>query len=270
LRAGAPVGQGRREDIQRGAGVSVEARECAVVTGATSAIGQAGAAALAEAGYDLRLVGRDAARLEAAREALARSGARVEATLADLSRPGEAERAAREAAAGGAPPAALVHAAGLFDWASAACADPAAWDELVAVNLGAAMRLTRLFLPSMLARGRGVVVFIASMAGQGHFANNAAYVASKHGLVAFARSVFLEVRDAGVKVSAISPGLVEAGAALTLPPELHPNFLAPDDVADAVRYVLAASPRACPVEILLEPQRDPLRARAAAASGSAA
>lgn len=148
-------------------------------------------------------------------------------------------------------------AAGLFDWAPADEADPAVWSDLVHVNLLAAMRATRLIIPDLIASSSASLVFIASLAGLDVFAGNAAYVASKHGLVAFARAVFLDVRDRGVKVSAVCPGLVDAGASSVFPAEQRASFLRPDDVADAVLYVINASPSACPTEIRLEPQRDP-------------
>ncbi len=151
----------------------------------------------------------------------------------------------------------LVRAAGLFDWAPADEADVGAWARLVDLNLTVVMRLTRLLLPSLLSHAQSAVVLIASAAGHQGFANNAAYVASKHGVVGFGRALFLDLRDRGTKVCVISPGLVAAGASLTLPAHLHPRFLRPEDVAAAVRYVLATAPSVCPTEIHLEPQRTP-------------
>ncbi len=153
-------------------------------------------------------------------------------------------------------PGVLVYAAGLFDWAVPAEADRATWARLVEVNLTAAMRLTHMLLPG-LAQPGGAVVLIASGAGQQGFANNAAYVASKHRVVGFGRALFQEIRDQGTKVSVISPGLVAAGAALALDERLHPRFLRPEDVADAVLYVLSSAPSACPTEIILETQLTP-------------
>ncbi|CAN5659338.1 hypothetical protein BH18ACT2_BH18ACT2_04320 [soil metagenome] len=153
----------------------------------------------------------------------------------------------------------VVWAAGAFDWARADVADADAWANLVHINLVAAMRTTRLVLPDLVAAGGGSLVYIASLAGLDVFANNAAYVASKHGLVAFARAVFLDVRDHGVKVCAVCPGLVDAGATTGFPSEQRGLFLRPSDIADAVLYVVTSSATACPTEIRLEPQLDPHR-----------
>jgi NADP-dependent 3-hydroxy acid dehydrogenase YdfG len=69
--------------------------------------------------------------------------------------------------------------------------------------------------------------------------------------------VWLDVRDRGVKVSLVSPGLVAAGARLPAPvASARPEWLlAPEDVADAVRFVVAFPARGCPTEVRVEPQR---------------
>ena len=159
----------------------------------------------------------------------------------------------------------VVWAAGAFDWASADVADADTWDRLIDVNLAAAMRTTRLVLPGLIAAGGGSLVFVASLAGLDIFANNAAYVASKHGLVAFSRAVFLDVRDRGVKVCAICPGLVDAGASRAFPAAQRVRFLQPDDVADAVLYAVTTS-SCCvsnrdPSRTTAEPPRDVTPAR---------
>jgi 3-oxoacyl-[acyl-carrier protein] reductase len=131
------------------------------------------------------------------------------------------------------------------------------WDRTLATCLRAPMVLTRLVLPDMLAHGRGAIVNIASIAGKQGRGGEAAYAASKFGLIGFTQSLFEEVRDHGIKVVAICPGLVDT--------ELIPQnrrvdrakFLQPADIAEAVHDVLTSPLRACPTEIVLEPQYDP-------------
>ncbi len=153
----------------------------------------------------------------------------------------------------------LVNNAGIFDWASADEADPDVWDHLIDVNLKSAMHATRLALPHIKRGGPGAVVFIASMAGKAAFGMNAAYVASKHGMVGFAGSVFQDVRDHDIKVCAVCPGLVNAGAArrMDVPPGKFEEFIQPEDVAEAVRFVVTSPSTVCPTEILLNPQKTP-------------
>lgn len=155
----------------------------------------------------------------------------------------------------------LINNAGIFDWADAAEADLGVWDALIDVNLRGTMYATRLALPYILVqKEKGAVLFIASLAGKRTFPHNAAYVATKHAVVGFAGSVFQEVRDHGVKVSAICPGLTNAGAARTIPvedPAAFAHFIQAEDVAQTVRFVLTFPGTGCPTEIMLEPQRDP-------------
>ncbi len=229
----------------------------AVITGASSLIGRAIAVALAELGYDVALIGQDPERLEGTRLACAATGVKAQTHLCDIASEAEVTSTVAKIRVSQGEPSVLTHAAGLFDWAAPEQADWATWARLVDVNLTATMRLTHMLLPG-LTRPGGAVVLVGSGAGHQGFANNAAYVASKHGVVGFGRALFLDLRDKGTKVSVISPGLVAAGAALGIDPQWHSRFLRPEDVADAVRYVLSTSPRACPTEIILQPQQTPI------------
>src|SRR5207249_3466234 len=136
----------------------------ALVTGASSGIGAATAAALADAGASLLLSGRDEARLA---EVAGRTGGTV--LGGDLAAPGAAANLVEQALA--VPPAAargidiLVNNAGL-GWAGPVGEIPAAKvTELATVNLAAPIELTRLLVPGMTERGRGAVAFVSSIAG---------------------------------------------------------------------------------------------------------
>ena len=217
----------------------------ALVVGASSAIGGAVAAALTGDGYECLLWGRDWQRLAATgprwRQVDLRSPAEVQTALGEL--PGELS--------------VVVYAAGLFDWAPADEGSPDVWDELLTVNLAAAMRVTRGVLPALLAGAPSSLVLLGSAAARSPFAGNPAYVASKHGLAGFARSVFLDVRDRDVAVTLLSPGLVAAGAGLDAPGVRPAELLQPADVAAAVRWVVGTPANVCPVEVELQPQRTP-------------
>lgn len=119
-------------------------------------------------------------------------------------------------------------------------------------NLVGAMEATRLALPHLLKGTAPALIFIASISAITPFARGAAYAASKHGLLGFAQSLYEELRGAGLKVSTICPGNVntEMTRSTGLPARWD-ELLQPEDVADAVRYILSTSPRACPTEIVL-------------------
>ena len=233
-------------------------RRIAAVTGASSAIGAAIALVLADMGHDLALMGRNAARLDEVALECRRVGVQAATCPFDLAGPNAMATAVVRVRADMGEPRVLVHCAGVFDWARIDEADTETWAELMEINVTAAMRLTRLLVPSLRSYPGSAVIFIGSGAAYQGFANNAAYVASKHAVLGFGQALFQDLRDQGVKVSVISPGLVAAGASLTLDSGLHDRFLRPADVAEAVRYVLSSSRTACPTEIRLEPQRTPL------------
>jgi NADP-dependent 3-hydroxy acid dehydrogenase YdfG len=228
----------------------------ALVIGGSSQIGAAIGRALASLGHRVTLWGRDPARLELAADSIRATGGQATGRVVDVS-----DRAALRDAAAQAPAgpglAAVVWAAGLFDWADADVAEPDAWDRLFEVNLVAAAAATRLLLPALLASSPSSLIYLGSAASRQPFQHNAAYVASKHGLAGLAGAVWLDVRDRGVKVSLIAPGLVAAGAGLRSPQgQADPErLLQPEDVAAAVRFVVSFPERGCPTEIRLEPQR---------------
>ncbi len=170
----------------------------ALVTGGSSGIGAAIAEQLAAAGCRVVVLGRDPDRLDALAR---RTGAR--ALVADLS---SADGLARAAGAT-ADVDLLVHSAGR-GWAGdlTSMAGPDI-DALVALNLTAPIHLTRAALPGMRARGRGQLVFVASIAAVG-VGGEAVYATTKAGLRAFAASVRLEVAGEGIGVTTLLPGAV--------------------------------------------------------------
>jgi short-subunit dehydrogenase len=187
----------------------------ALVTGGSSGIGAATARALAGTGARLLIAGRDPARLAAI--AGQTGGTALTADLAAPDGPAGLAAAAQRAAAA-LPPAPgdgeagidiLVNNAGL-GWAGPIgdiTAEKVA--ELVAVNLTAPMQLTRLLLPGMVARGRGRVVFVSSIAGATGVRGEAVYSATKAGLVSFADSLAYELDGHDVRVSVIVPGVID-------------------------------------------------------------
>jgi NAD(P)-dependent dehydrogenase (short-subunit alcohol dehydrogenase family) len=189
----------------------------ALVTGGSSGIGAATARALTAAGARVLIAGRDPARLAAI--AGQTGGIALTGDLAAPDGPAGLAAAAQRAAAA-LPPAPgagggaagvdiLVNNAGL-GWAGPIgdmTAEKIA--ELVAVNLTAPILLTRLLVPGMIARGRGRVVFVSSIAAATGVRGEAVYSATKAGLVMFADSLAYELDGRGVRVSVIVPGVID-------------------------------------------------------------
>lgn len=173
-----------------------------LVTGASSGIGREVCTLMAERGARLLLTGRDTSRLTEA--------ARVcggEALPADLADPGQLARLAARVA--DAPLDVVVHAAGYGAVRDAAAAEDGLLRGLLAVNVEAAERLTRAVLPGMLARGRGHLVFVTSIAAHLGVAHESSYAASKAAQAAYAESLRAELAGTGVVVSTVAPGVVD-------------------------------------------------------------
>jgi len=124
------------------------------------------------------------------------------------------------------------------------------------VNVNGLMCVTRHARPHLVAAGRGAVIQIASVAGRMSFSGGGAYCASKHAVMGYTEAVFEDVREAGVKVTAICPGFVNtdmvSGRGL-----LMDRMIQPADVATAALFVAGFPDTGCPTEIVLRPQRSP-------------
>jgi len=178
----------------------------ALVTGASSGIGRATAVMLAGRGARVCLVARDRERLEAlAREVGGREVALVHP--ADLTKP---------AARTGVVPACverfgrldvLVNAAGIIGNGTVAETGRAKWDEMLEINLHATVELMRAAIPHLEA-SKGCIVNLSSVAGIRAFPGIAAYAVSKAAVDQLTRCAALELGPKGVRVNAVSPGVV--------------------------------------------------------------
>ena len=178
----------------------------AVITGASSGIGAAFARRLAARGYRLVLVARREERLRAlADELRRRHGVGVEVLVADLARPEGIARVEARLAADGAVDL-LVNNAGFGTVGPFAESDLERQLAMIAVHVTATARLTRAVLPGMLARGRGAVINVASIAAFLPAPGNATYSATKAYAKVFSQGLATELRGTGVRVQALCPG----------------------------------------------------------------
>ncbi len=182
----------------------------ALVTGSTSGIGLGIAEQLAAQGANVILNGfgdveTPKASVMAAGQA---HGVKVGYHGADMSNSTEIEAlfAYAQAEFGGVD--ILVNNAGIQFVANVEDFPPAKWDAIIAINLTSAFHTTRLAIPGMRAKNWGRVINVASAHGLVASAGKSAYVASKHGLLGFTKSVALETAKTGVTVNAICPGWV--------------------------------------------------------------
>jgi 3-hydroxybutyrate dehydrogenase len=184
--------------------------QSAIVTGSTSGIGQAMARALAREGVDVVLNGLgDPARIEADRAALeTETGVRVRYHGADMTKPAEIADMVAFAQREFGRLDILLNNAGVQHVAPVEEFPPEKWVQIIAINLTSAFHATRAAVPIMKAQGRGRIVNLASAHGLVASPFKSAYVASKHGIIGFTKSVALELTRTGVTVNAICPGYV--------------------------------------------------------------
>ena len=227
----------------------------ALVTGATEGIGQAIVRALAGAGYRVGVVARTAERVEEVAAELRRGGARAVGAAADVADPAAVAAAVSRIENELGPIELLVNNAGILITKPFVETSLEEWDRLFAVNVRSLYLVTHAVLPGMLARGRGDIVNIASLAGKNGVQNAAGYSATKHAVLGFSRSLMLETRKQGVRVIAICPGSVatpmmreQSAFAVVLD-----RILDPDDVAAAVLTAVRLPPRAMVSELDVRP-----------------
>ena len=231
-------------------------QKLAFITGATKGIGQAIAERLAREGYNLFLLGRNEEALEVVAETYRAHGVDVDYAAGDLLDKLYAGKTVETALAKFGGIDVLINNAGIANRGATQNADIETWRGVMELNFNAVMFLCRQVLPSMLDRGRGTVINISSISGRTTNAGGAIYSASKHALNGLSGCMFEDVRDFGIKVSTIMPGFVATD--LTADLDLNATkMIQPQDIADAVMYILQSSSACCPTEIVIRPQGRP-------------
>jgi hypothetical protein len=180
----------------------------ALVTGASAGIGEALARRFARGGWNLVLVARSADKLQALATALAAEhGVKAWAVPADLSQPGAAAALAGEMRRARRPIDVLVNNAGVLEHGPFVGMAAARHQQLVALNVAALTDLLAHFVPPMVARRRGRVLNVASVAAFQPVPTLATYAATKAYVLSLTESLAEELQGSGVTATALCPGI---------------------------------------------------------------
>ncbi len=241
-------------------------RNTALITGATSGIGEATAHALAAAGWRVIVTGRRAERLKSLKTELKSTfGADILTLAFDVRDPHQV------AASLGTLPGSwraidllVNNAGGALGLEPIDEGDVGDWEQMIDTNVKGLLYVTRIVAPMMVERGRGHIVNIGSIAGRQVYANGAVYCATKHAVNALSQGMRIDLVRHGIRVTEIRPGMVETEfsevrfhgdeeRAASVYEGVEP--LVAEDIADAVMWAVTRPPHVNIDEIVLTPQQ---------------
>ncbi|MBV9006415.1 MAG: SDR family NAD(P)-dependent oxidoreductase [Solirubrobacterales bacterium] len=240
----------------------------ALVTGASSGIGEVTALALAEQGAAVALAARRVDRLDALAERIRQQGGTALVLEADVTDEGQAREAVERTASELGRLDILINNAGVMLLGPAVGAPLEEWQRMVRVNVDGVLYCAYAALPHLLSAAengsRGVtdMVNISSVAGRVTRAGSAVYNLTKHGVGAFSEALRQEVAGRHVRVSVIEPGATDTELRSHNRPEIQEQIqarfadverLRAEDIADAILYVVTRPRRVAINELLLRP-----------------
>lgn len=224
------------------------------VVGGSRGIGFSIAEAAHGAGATLAIIARRSRELQRATSDLAPA----RAIAADVTRPGDVQRAFRELGRGFQSLDVLVNSAGTFTVKPFEKTSLRDWRQNLDANLTSLFLTTRAALP-MLARSQGQIVNILSISSRQAFARCSAYTAAKFGALGFTRVLAEELRSKGIRVTAVLPGATNTRLVRAFGfPVDRAALVQPEDVAEAVLTAIRTSPYATVDEIVITPSRGAL------------
>jgi NADP-dependent 3-hydroxy acid dehydrogenase YdfG len=240
----------------------------ALITGASSGIGEATALAMAAEGASVALGARRKDLIDAVAERIGVEGGEAIAFEVDVGDEAAARSFVEQAAERMGGLDTLVNNAGVMLLGPVEAADTGEWRRMIDVNLLGLLYCTHAALPIMREGGGGDVVNVSSVAGRTANFGSGVYNMTKFGVVAFSESLRQEavVSDSGVRVTCVEPGFVatELQGHNTHPMVVETidkmreqigEVLAPEDIADAILYAVGQPERVAVNEILVRPRR---------------
>lgn len=185
-------------------------KKIALVTGATSGIGEACARKFAEGGYNLILTARRAEKLAGIKAQLEAKGTKVRTLVFDVRDAEAAKQAIDSLEAEWQTIDVLINNAGLaLGLEKEYEGDPEDWNTMIDTNIKGLLTMTRLIVPAMIERNEGHVINIGSVAGDAAYAGGNVYCATKAAVKTITDGLRIDVAESAVRVTNVKPGLVE-------------------------------------------------------------
>ena len=229
-------------------------RELSVVTGASRGIGKGIALRLAQENHDVMIFGRDTNALKDVQKEIKSKGVQCEYFAGDVADVKFVTGSVSKILNKNNKIDHLVNNAGIGIMKKVVDADLDDFKKQIDANLFGVFNFSKAVLNSMIEKGKGSIINIASLAGKNSFVGGSMYSATKHAVLGFARSLMLEVRQYNIKVATICPGSVDTHfGSGGHDPRSKGEILQPEDVAEAVISVIKLPLRALISEIDLRP-----------------
>jgi len=240
----------------------------ALVTGASSGIGEATAIHLAQHGATVAVAARRKDRLDALVTRIEAAGGKARAIEADVTQREQAQRAVDETVAAFGRLDTLVNNAGVMLLGTIVGADPDEWDRMLSLNVDGLLYCTHAALPHLLKAAESEprrvadIVNVSSVAGRMVRVGSGVYNATKFAVGAFSESLRQEVTKRFVRISLVEPGAVSTELASHNKPEVQEMMkqrfgnmerLVADDIADAIAYVVTRARHIAINEMLVRP-----------------
>jgi 3-oxoacyl-[acyl-carrier protein] reductase len=217
----------------------------ALITGAGRGIGRAIAECFAVEGCDVALMARSADELQTVAERIRGMGRRALVLPCDVRQEDRIKECVAVVHTELGPVDILVNNAGFAKFGTFPELTTEDWENTFQINLMGSVHCTRAVLPSMMARRRGHIVFVSSVAGLKGIERQTAYCASKHAVLGLTKALALEMRPYGVAVHALCPGgVITRLAEEAMPERDKSDWMEPQDIAHAALFLVTQHPRA--------------------------
>ncbi len=235
----------------------------ALITGATSGIGRATALALANNGYDVIITGRRNERLlKLQLEIETTNKVKALPLCFDIRNNDEVTKAIASLPKEWQKIDVLINnaglAAGLNTIQEGSLAD---WEQMIDTNVKGLLYISKQIMPLMIARGKGHIVNIGSIAGKETYPNGNVYCATKHAVESLTKAMRIDLNPHGIKVSAICPGMVETEFSIvrlkdeTANEKVYDGFtpLTAEDIAETIAFMVTRPPHVNIADVLIFP-----------------